>query len=173
MYTHKILSFVTGELAKESNLATVAQGSSSELTRRSMVSESMMIEMDEAAERNRIARLARNEEPRHSPNRIKDQIKHHFKVTEEEEELRDFIDSAEKREIETAVQDALDWLERNPTAGEEELEAKLKEVDSIAIPIHKKTLEKASKYYFEKHQEKMRTAREMAQDDEEDIFNYD
>ena len=63
--------------------------------------------------------------------------------------------------------------ERNPTAGEEELEAKLKEVDSIAIPIHKKTLEKASKYYFEKHQEKMRTAREMAQDDEEDIFNYD
>ena len=67
----------------------------------------------------------------------------------------------------------MDWLERNPTAGEEELEAKLKEVDSIAIPIHKKTLEKASKYYFEKHQEKMRTAREMAQDDEEDIFNYD
>ena len=74
----------------------------------------------------------------------------------EEKEIKDFLESVDKKNIETAVQDALDWLERNPTAGAEELQAKLKEVDSTTEALFKKAMEKAHKYYYEKHQEELR-----------------
>merc|ERR1719188_1534753 len=53
----------------------------------------------------------------------------------QEEGLKDKFDAGDKDALEKAIQDALDWLDKNQLAEKEEFEAKQKEVEGIANPI--------------------------------------
>merc|ERR1719401_2476587 len=53
----------------------------------------------------------------------------------EEEKLKDKFEAGDKEKIEAAVKDALDWLEKNQTAEQDEFDAKQKEVEAVANPI--------------------------------------
>merc|ERR1711877_113029 len=49
--------------------------------------------------------------------------------------LKDKFESGDKEKIESAVQDALDWLDKNQLAEKDEFEAKQKEIEGIVNPI--------------------------------------
>jgi len=66
-----------------------------------------------------------------------------MKNTLQEEKLQDKFDGGDKEKIETAVQEALDWLERNQMAETEEFEAKQKELEGIINPIMMKVYQSA------------------------------
>merc|ERR1719387_1050200 len=66
-----------------------------------------------------------------------------MKNTLQEEKLQDKFDAGDKEKIETAVQEALDWLERNQMAETEEFEAKQKELEGIINPIMMKVYQSA------------------------------
>merc|ERR1711990_832019 len=66
-----------------------------------------------------------------------------MKNTLQEEKLQDKFDAGDKDKIEKAVQDALDWLERNQMAETEEFEAKQKELEGIVNPIMMKVYQSA------------------------------
>jgi len=66
-----------------------------------------------------------------------------MKNTLDDEKLKDKFEAADKTAIETAVKDALDWLEKNQMAEKEEFEAKQKEVEGIANPIMMKVYQAA------------------------------
>jgi len=53
----------------------------------------------------------------------------------DDEKFKDKIEAADKEAIETAVKDALQWLDGNQLAEAEEFEAKQKEVEAVANPI--------------------------------------
>merc|ERR1711941_247260 len=55
----------------------------------------------------------------------------------------DKFKSGDKEKIESAVQDALDWLDKNQLAEKDEFEAKQKEIEGIVNPIMMKVYQAA------------------------------
>ena len=60
-----------------------------------------------------------------------------------EEKLNDKFESGDKETIERAVQDALDWLDKNQLAEKDEFEAKQKELEGVVKPIMMKVYQAA------------------------------
>merc|ERR1712039_448207 len=60
-----------------------------------------------------------------------------------EDELKDKFEGGDKEKIEAAVQDALDWLDKNQMAEKDEFEAKQKEIEGIVNPIMMKVYQAA------------------------------
>merc|ERR1712093_390653 len=58
-----------------------------------------------------------------------------MKNTLQEEKLKEKFEMGDKDKIEAAVQDALDWLDKNQLAEREEFEAKQKELEGVVNPI--------------------------------------
>jgi L1 cell adhesion molecule like protein len=63
--------------------------------------------------------------------------------TLQEEKLKEKFEGDDKDKIEKAVQDALDWLDKNQLAEKEEFEAKQKELEGIINPIMMKVYQAA------------------------------
>jgi len=63
--------------------------------------------------------------------------------TMQEEKLKDKFDDGDKEKIETALQETLDWLERNQMAETDEFEAKQKELEGVVNPIMMKVYQAA------------------------------
>merc|ERR1719439_112985 len=63
--------------------------------------------------------------------------------TLQEEKLKDKFEDGDKDKIEKAVQDALDWLDKNQLAEKDEFEAKQKELEGIVNPIMMKVYQAA------------------------------
>merc|ERR1711998_504988 len=60
-----------------------------------------------------------------------------------EEKLKDKFEDGDKEKIEKAVQEALDWLDKNQLAEKDEFEAKQKEVEGVVNPIMMKVYQAA------------------------------
>merc|ERR1719471_2456189 len=60
-----------------------------------------------------------------------------------EEKLKEKFESGDKEKIEKAVQDTLDWLDKNQLAEKDEVEAKQKELEGIVNPIMMKVYQAA------------------------------
>merc|ERR1711937_9549 len=52
-----------------------------------------------------------------------------------DDKLKDKFEGGDKEKIEAAVQDALDWLDKNQLAEKDEFEAKQKEIEGVVNPI--------------------------------------
>merc|ERR1719419_1355001 len=63
--------------------------------------------------------------------------------TLQEEKLKDKFEADDKTKIETAVQETLDWLDKNQLAEKEEFEGKQKELEGIVNPIMMKVYQAA------------------------------
>merc|ERR1711964_861527 len=63
--------------------------------------------------------------------------------TLQEEKLKDKFEGDDKDKIEKAVQDALDWLDKNQMAEKDEFEAQQKELEGIVNPIMMKVYQAA------------------------------
>merc|ERR1719183_1974923 len=63
--------------------------------------------------------------------------------TLQEEKLKDKFEAGDKEKIEKAVQDALDWLDKNQMAEKDEFEAKQKDVEGVVNPIMMKVYQAA------------------------------
>merc|ERR1712070_794302 len=63
--------------------------------------------------------------------------------TLQEDKLKDKFEAGDKEAIEKAVQDALDWLDKNQLAEKDEFEAKQKEVEGVVNPIMMKVCQAA------------------------------
>jgi L1 cell adhesion molecule like protein len=63
--------------------------------------------------------------------------------TLQEEKLKDKFEGDDKENIEKAVQEALDWLDKNQLAEKDEFEAKQKELEAIVNPIMMKVYQAA------------------------------
>merc|ERR1712182_67754 len=63
--------------------------------------------------------------------------------TLQEEKLKDKFEADDKDKIEKAVQEALDWLDKNQLAEKDEFEAKQKELEGIVNPIMMKVYQAA------------------------------
>merc|ERR1719287_423831 len=63
--------------------------------------------------------------------------------TLQEEKLKDKFEDGDKEKIEAAVQEALDWLDRNQMAEKDEFDAKQKEVEGVVNPIMMKVYQAA------------------------------
>merc|ERR1712209_137947 len=63
--------------------------------------------------------------------------------TLQEEKLKDKFESGDKEKIEKAVQETLDWLDKNQLAEKDEFEAKQKEMEGIVNPIMMKVYQAA------------------------------
>merc|ERR1711907_354270 len=62
--------------------------------------------------------------------------------TLQEEKLKDKFEAGDKDKIEKAVQDSLDWLDKNQLAEKDEFEAKQKELEGVVNPIMMKAINK-------------------------------
>merc|ERR1712164_11151 len=60
-----------------------------------------------------------------------------------EEKLADKFEAGDKEKIESAVQEALDWLDKNQLAEKDEFEAKQKELEGVVNPIMMKVYQAA------------------------------
>merc|ERR1711972_1077993 len=60
-----------------------------------------------------------------------------------EEKLKEKFEDGDKEKIESAVQDALDWLDKNQLAEKDEFEAKQKELEGVINPIMMKVYQAA------------------------------
>merc|ERR1712071_334175 len=60
-----------------------------------------------------------------------------------EEKLKDKFEAGDKENIEKAVQDALDWLDKNQLAEKDEFESKQKEIEGVVNPIMMKVYQAA------------------------------
>merc|ERR1712093_127461 len=60
-----------------------------------------------------------------------------------EEKLKDKFEDGDKEKIEKAVQEALDWLDKNQLAEKDEFEAKQKELEGVVNPIMMKVYQAA------------------------------
>ncbi|KAG7945276.1 hypothetical protein I3843_15G143400 [Carya illinoinensis] len=60
---------------------------------------------------------------------------YNMRNTLRDEKIASKLDSADKEKIEKAVNEALEWLEKNQSAEVDELEVKLKELEGICSPI--------------------------------------
>merc|ERR1712167_330865 len=63
--------------------------------------------------------------------------------TLQEEKLKEKFEGDDKDKIEKAVQDTLDWLDKNQLAEKDEFEAKQKELEGIVNPIMMKVYQAA------------------------------
>merc|ERR1712003_239401 len=63
--------------------------------------------------------------------------------TLQEEKLKDKFEGGDKEKIEKAVQDTLDWLDKNQLAEKDEFEAKQKEIEGVVNPIMMKVYQAA------------------------------
>merc|ERR1711982_17116 len=63
--------------------------------------------------------------------------------TLQEEKLKEKFESGDKEKIESAVQETLDWLDKNQLAEKDEFEAKQKELEGIVNPIMMKVYQAA------------------------------
>merc|ERR1712187_987293 len=63
--------------------------------------------------------------------------------TLQEEKLKDKFEDGDKDKIEKAVQETLDWLDKNQLAEKDEFEAKQKELEVIVNPIMMKVYQAA------------------------------
>merc|ERR1719199_475075 len=63
--------------------------------------------------------------------------------TLQEEKLAEKFEEGDKDKIEAAVQEALDWLDKNQLAEKEEFEAKQKEIEGVVNPIMMKVYQAA------------------------------
>merc|ERR1712025_1236600 len=63
--------------------------------------------------------------------------------TLQEEKLKDKFEAGDKDKIEKAIQDALDWLEKNQLAEKEEFESRQKELEGVVNPIMMKVYQAA------------------------------
>merc|ERR1739840_83961 len=61
----------------------------------------------------------------------------------QEEKLQDKFEADDKSKIETAVQETLDWLDKNQLAEKDEFEGKQKELEAIVNPIMMKVYQAA------------------------------
>ena len=64
-------------------------------------------------------------------------------LDDEEKGVSDKISEADKEELESTINEALDWLDETPDAELEDLEDKKKEVEQIANPIMKDLYQQA------------------------------
>merc|ERR1711879_178304 len=60
-----------------------------------------------------------------------------------EEKLKDKFEGDDKEKIEKAVQDTLDWLDKNQMAEKDEFEAKQKDIEGVVNPIMMKVYQAA------------------------------
>merc|ERR1711933_336568 len=60
-----------------------------------------------------------------------------------EEKLKEKFEGGDKEKIEKAVQDTLDWLDKNQLAEKDEFEAKQKELEGVVNPIMMKVYQAA------------------------------
>merc|ERR1712107_49361 len=60
-----------------------------------------------------------------------------------DDKLKDKFEAGDKEKIEAAVQDALDWLDKNQLAEKDEFEAKQKELEGVVNPIMMKVYQAA------------------------------
>merc|ERR1712195_311440 len=63
--------------------------------------------------------------------------------TLQEEKLKDKFEGDDKDNIEKAVQETLDWLDKNQLAEKDEFEAKQKEIEGVVNPIMMKVYQAA------------------------------
>merc|ERR1719352_676215 len=63
--------------------------------------------------------------------------------TLQEEKLKDKFEGDDKDKIEKAVQETLDWLDKNQLAEKDEFEAKQKEIEGVVNPIMMKVYQAA------------------------------
>merc|ERR1712018_12351 len=63
--------------------------------------------------------------------------------TLQEEKLKEKFEAEDKSKIESAVQDTLDWLDKNQLAEKDEFESKQKELEGIVNPIMMKVYQAA------------------------------
>ena len=63
--------------------------------------------------------------------------------TLQEEKLQDKFEGDDKDKIEKAVQETLDWLDKNQMAEKDEFEAKQKELEGVVNPIMMKVYQAA------------------------------
>merc|ERR1712071_567677 len=63
--------------------------------------------------------------------------------TLQEEKLKDKFEDGDKENIEKAVQEALDWLDKNQLAEKDEFQAKQKEIEGVVNPIMMKVYQAA------------------------------
>merc|ERR1711959_59286 len=63
--------------------------------------------------------------------------------TLQEEKLKDKFEGGDKEKIEAAVQETLDWLDKNQLAEKEEFEGKQKELEGVVNPIMMKVYQAA------------------------------
>ena len=66
-----------------------------------------------------------------------------MKNTLQEEKLQDKFEGDDKDKIEKAVQETLDWLDKNQMAEKDEFEAKQKELEGVVNPIMMKVYQSA------------------------------
>merc|ERR1711904_401371 len=66
-----------------------------------------------------------------------------MRTTLGEEKLKDKFEAGDKEKIEKAVQDALDWLDKNQLAEKDEFESKQKELEGVVNPIMMKVYQAA------------------------------
>merc|ERR1719284_2361325 len=60
-----------------------------------------------------------------------------------EEKLKDKFEDGDKEKIEKAVQESLDWLDKNQLAEKDDFEAKQKELEGVVNPIMMKVYQAA------------------------------
>merc|ERR1712226_741780 len=60
-----------------------------------------------------------------------------------DDKLKDKFEGGDKEKIEEAVQEALDWLDKNQLAEKDEFEAKQKEIEGVVNPIMMKVYQAA------------------------------
>jgi len=60
-----------------------------------------------------------------------------------EEKLKEKFEDGDKEKIEKAVQETLDWLDKNQLAEKDEFEAKQKELEGVVNPIMMKVYQAA------------------------------
>merc|ERR1711943_29342 len=60
-----------------------------------------------------------------------------------EEKLKEKFEAGDKEKIEAAVQEALDWLDKNQLAEKDEFEGKQKELEGVVNPIMMKVYQAA------------------------------
>merc|ERR1712080_614981 len=63
--------------------------------------------------------------------------------TIQEEKLKDKFEADDKEKIEKALQDTLDWLDKNQLAEKDEFEAKQKELEGVVNPVMMKVYQAA------------------------------
>merc|ERR1719166_152383 len=65
------------------------------------------------------------------------------RMVQEAEKFKDKFEGGDKEKIEKAVQDTLDWLDKNQLAEKDEFEAKQKELEGVVNPIMMKVYQAA------------------------------